>query len=185
MGSAGGAAARAVADGSSAERQAQHRRCARMRSSSDAGEPCCSQTFSLISGDNGARDVRAALERRGWSQAPEGCYDWDFQWSVVADKIEYDVLRPSQIVNHHEGAAKALTTKRGLLRSLNEARWVSLNPDLWFPRCFDLTEKSDVASFQVNPTLTPTPILPHSAFCFFTSRWTSAGAQQRGSCDAS
>jgi len=110
-----------------------------------------SKRFSLIAGDNGVRDIRAALERRGWQEADEGSYEWDFQWSVVADKIEYDTLRADQIVNHYQKAAAALTTKRGLLHSLNEAQWITeATVSDWFPRCYDLSEKGDVASFQVS-----------------------------------
>jgi len=95
--------------------------------------------------------VEKALEKRGWEKAAEGSSEWDMQWLVVASAVEYDLLKPSQIVNHFNGAARSLTTKRGLLNSLREAHWVcDASVSRWFPRSYDLSELDGIRCFQVD-----------------------------------
>jgi hypothetical protein len=90
---------------------------------------------------------------RGWAENTDNhsqCFD--LKWAVRSIDIDYSALLPGQIVNHFSMSVR-LTTKVGLLHCLRDMRW---NDDVdarsVFPRCYDLSMESEVASFeQVGP----------------------------------
>ena len=68
--------------------------------------------------------MRASLLVRGWFENPEpDSRYFDLKWALKARDIDHRRLREGQIVNHFVGAAKALTTKVGLCRSLKSLHW--------------------------------------------------------------
>ena len=93
-------------------------------------------------------DVRRALERRGWAvNTDRHSRVFDLFWSDSSVDVPWRELEPEQLVNHFP-CNDRLTSKIGLLRSLNQLRWIADVDvaDFW-PRCFDLCSPADVDDF--------------------------------------
>ena len=56
-------------------------------------------------------------------------------------KIDYAKILDHQIVNHFEKSG-SLTTKFGLCRSLKNLIHLNIDPDKFYPRCFDLYDNT-------------------------------------------
>jgi hypothetical protein len=108
-------------------------------------------------------DLREALVARGWFQNPDVESQWfDLKWTVKSKDAYLDCrwpggkgapgnpndrLREGQMVNHFSRASR-ITTKVGLMHSLRALRWFEpVDIASFFPRCFDLAQPSDFASF--------------------------------------
>lgn len=90
--------------------------------------------------------LRDALLLRGWVQNPRSDSPFfDFRWSY-GRPLPFEVersLRHEQMVSYLDNH-QALTTKTGLMESLSRLKWISdTDVNLFFPRCFDLTEGMD------------------------------------------
>ena len=93
--------------------------------------------------------VKQALFDRGWHQNmdPSSPY-FDLKWSLRSCEVSLDVLKPEQLTNHfHKNGA--ITTKVGLLRSLNSLVWFAdtCANDI-IPRGFDLTNPNETLMFM-------------------------------------
>ncbi|KAL1516022.1 hypothetical protein AB1Y20_002635 [Prymnesium parvum] len=96
--------------------------------------------------------VTRALLARKWAQAlePSPSRDSDrlsFVWTVKTSDIDFKRLPRGTLCNHFESAD--LTTKVGLLACIKEsALWhADANPDAFFPRCYDLSDESQIKAF--------------------------------------
>lgn len=96
-------------------------------------------------------DLRDALLRRGWVQNfDETSPHFDLKWVLGANSIDYDALRPQQMVNHFE-QNRNLTTKVGLTLSLRNSQWnIGADADSFYPRAFDLYDSLERAEFVLN-----------------------------------
>lgn len=96
-------------------------------------------------------DVKASLIARGWflNPEPESLF-FHLQWALKASDIRYERLRPSQVVNHFVGSS-AITTKQGLVRSLNSLVWhEEADSSAFFPRSYELLNPAAVEDFEVD-----------------------------------
>ena len=99
----------------------------------------------------GYEDVRVALFRRGWKENPNAeSPHFDLLWSLKAKDVDHKRLRDDQVVNHFEGSAAALTTKRGLCETLRGAAWCAADADpaAFYPRCYNLYAHEALAEFR-------------------------------------
>ena len=90
-------------------------------------------------------DLRNALLERGWSENPDkkSTY-YDLRWTTKISDINFDILKPGQIVNHFDNNA-CLTSKYGIIKSLRSVVFPQgIDIDKFFPKAFDM---SDIADF--------------------------------------
>ena len=93
--------------------------------------------------------VKQALLDRGWYFNPDPSSQYfDLKWSLRSCEVSLDVLKPEQLTNHFCKNG-AITTKVGLLRSLQSLNWfadVSSNDII--PRGYDLTNPQETLMFM-------------------------------------
>uniref|UniRef100_A0A7S0EH49 Tubulin--tyrosine ligase-like protein 9 n=1 Tax=Hanusia phi TaxID=3032 RepID=A0A7S0EH49_9CRYP len=92
--------------------------------------------------------VRDALLDRGWIESTEkDDFGFDLKWTVKTSEIDFQRLYPHQMVNHF-AKNRHVTTKVGLSKSLRALSWFEdVDSDSFFPRCYDLDDSEDVATF--------------------------------------
>ena len=77
--------------------------------------------FTVLAGPNQYPCVRAALERRGWTEVPESTRHVHLLWSLKTDEVdallESGSVRPAMALNHFRRNYE-LITKHGLARNL-------------------------------------------------------------------
>lgn len=75
------------------------------------------------------------------------CRYFDLKWSNKTMDIEHDVLQPWQLTNHFTNNV-TMTTKAGLIRSLESLKWTSdmVSNDI-LPRAYDLSIADEVEEF--------------------------------------
>ena len=92
--------------------------------------------------------VKALLDR-GWYCNPDPLSPYfDLKWSLRSCEVSLDVLQPWQLTNHfHKNGA--ITTKVGLLRSLQSLVWFAdVSPNDIIPRGYDLTNPQETLIFM-------------------------------------
>lgn len=101
-------------------------------------------------------DVKASLVARGWFHNPEPeSLFFNLQWALKASDIRYERLRQQQVVNHFVGSS-AITTKQGLVRSLNSLVWhEEADSSCFFPRSYELLNAAAVEDFEARLQSSP------------------------------
>ena len=96
----------------------------------------------------GYTDVIKALNKRGWKQIVKNTKttDFGFIWTLKTCDVIFNELKPDQIANHFFKNGM-ITRKNGLTKSLRNLYIKGINPDNFFPRCYDLAEKYDLNNF--------------------------------------
>lgn len=92
--------------------------------------------------------VKEALLKRGWvfNSDPLSPY-FDLKWTLRSSDIGLETLQPWQLTNHFLKNI-AITTKAGLIKSLQQLVWqADVPPDDIIPRAYDLTNVSDLHAF--------------------------------------
>ncbi|XP_071082445.1 tubulin tyrosine ligase 3-like isoform X3 [Haliotis cracherodii] len=70
-----------------------------------------------------------------------------FIWVLKRDVIDYRFLSKEQMVNHYCKAG-SFTTKVGLCVNMKNVPWYdNADPDMFFPRCYRLSQEEDKAAF--------------------------------------
>jgi hypothetical protein len=98
--------------------------------------------------------IRQGLLARGWAEDHNASSTFfDMKWAVKVADIDFDALRPGQIVNHFQMNIR-ITTKVGLLHCLRDMHWsTSVSQRSLFPRCYDLHCPAEVEAFvSVRPS---------------------------------
>ena len=89
--------------------------------------------------------------RLGWFLNPERDTPFfDLKFTLSASDINFDLLDEFQVVNHFKGVS-CLTTKAGLIRTLNKIDFFGLSykdKHQFFPRSYDLSVDEDVQDFH-------------------------------------
>ncbi|KAK3263624.1 hypothetical protein CYMTET_27583 [Cymbomonas tetramitiformis] len=93
--------------------------------------------------------VRARLLQRGWIENRDpGSMCFNLCWTLRSQDIVYEVLEPSQVVNHIQGMG-LLTTKAGLSNVMQRMHWeYDVSPHSVLPRLYDATTPSELLEFQ-------------------------------------
>jgi hypothetical protein len=97
---------------------------------------------------SGYPDMRNGLLKRGWieNKDTESMF-FDMFISLGGKNIDFDKLNRHQIVNHFQKNSE-LTRKVCLAKNLKNLIWIkNVNIDSFFPRCYDLTDNSEIESF--------------------------------------
>jgi hypothetical protein len=95
-------------------------------------------------------DVRASLLARGWVENPDPDSSFfDLKWCLRTRSIYNPPLLRHQIVNHYSGAGACLTTKYGLLESIQHIRWYfDINVGTFFPRAMKLGTPAEFQALE-------------------------------------
>jgi tubulin monoglycylase TTLL3/8 len=103
----------------------------------------------------GYPDIKKALSDRGWFfNADSHSPFYDYRFVLKAQDIDYGGLQKNQIVNHFQHNSE-LTSKIGLCRNVRNVSWFEdVDPDAFFPRCYDLTDPEQLESFDLDFKLT-------------------------------
>ena len=72
--------------------------------------------------------------------------DYIYAFTLKTVDIKFLFLRPYQLVNHFTKNG-CLTRKNGLCKSIRNLYFKNINPDNFYPRCYDLSEKNDLYDF--------------------------------------
>jgi len=96
----------------------------------------------------GYTDVIKALNKRGWKQIITNTKtnDFGFIWTLKTCDVIFNELKTDQIANHFYKNGM-ITRKNGLTKTLRNLYIKGINPDNFFPRCYDLSEKYDLNNF--------------------------------------
>ena len=95
----------------------------------------------------GYKDIINNLKKRGWiQQTNPNSMDYNYAWTLKTIDIKFLFLKPYQLVNHFTKNG-AVTRKNGLCKNLRNLYFKNINPDNFYPRCYDLAEKNDLYDF--------------------------------------
>lgn len=88
-------------------------------------------------------DLSNYLLSEGWCENPDSnSLIYDFKFITKCRLIDTVNLMPHQIVNHFE-KSNSITTKYGLCRNIRNLLHLNRDPDVYYPRCFDLHDSSE------------------------------------------
>jgi len=99
-------------------------------------------------------DFRNALLARGWHENSEHrSQHFDLKWGMEK-WIDFENLRPHQIVNHFD-RSREIATKSGLTLTLRSAAWIcGTGSDSFYPRAYDLFDPMERSDFVLDFKLT-------------------------------
>lgn len=92
--------------------------------------------------------VKQALLDRGWHYNPDPLSPYfDLKWTLRSIDVSQEQLQAGQLTNHFLKNV-AITTKVGLIKSLQSLVWVAdVHSDDIIPRCYDLSNPQDTQAF--------------------------------------
>jgi tubulin monoglycylase TTLL3/8 len=92
--------------------------------------------------------VKDELLSRGWVFNPDPASPhFDLKWTLKSSDVTKGSLQPWQLTNHYLKNV-ALTTKIGLMKSLQQLNWVAdVSPDDIFPRGYDLSSPLEIQEY--------------------------------------
>ena len=93
----------------------------------------------------GFTDIINSLTKRGWHESQDKS-NYNFLYTLKIGDVPFDDLRDEIIVNHFRKGGE-ITRKCGLLKNLRNLYFVNVCPDDFYPRAYDLDEKSDIEDF--------------------------------------
>ena len=104
----------------------------------------------------GYKDIINNLKERGWiQQTNPNSMDYNYAWTLKTIDIKFLFLKPYQLVNHFTKNG-AVTRKNGLCKNLRNLYFKNINPDNFYPRCYDLADKNDLYDFIYDFKITKT-----------------------------
>lgn len=88
-------------------------------------------------------DLSQALRERGWHENPSpDSLIYDLKFITKCRHIDTVNQLDQQIVNHFE-KSNSITTKYGLCRNIKNLIHNNKDPDVYYPRCFDLHDSAE------------------------------------------
>ena len=88
------------------------------------------------------------LKKRGWelNKDPKSS-DFDYIWTLKTIDINFANLRKEQLAGHFSKNG-AITRKNGLCKNIRNLYYKGIDPNNFFPRCYDLSNKNDYTDFM-------------------------------------
>jgi len=92
-------------------------------------------------------DVEKNLKKRGWTKTTrEKNPNLTFIWTLRTVDVNFPSLKSHQIANHFK-LNGSLTRKSGLCKNIRNLYFKGIDPNNFYPRCYDLCDKNDVNDF--------------------------------------
>ena len=92
-------------------------------------------------------DVEKNLKKRGWTKMTrEKNPNLTFIWTLRTVDVNFPSLKTHQIANHFK-LNGSLTRKSGLCKNIRNLYFKGIDPNNFYPRCYDLCDKNDLNDF--------------------------------------
>ena len=93
-------------------------------------------------------DVVENLKNRGWVKEPNAkSLEFDYIWTLKTNEINFMLLKNNQLCNHYFRNGQ-ITRKSGLCKNIKNLYYVGIDPNNFFPRCYDLSIKTELEDFK-------------------------------------
>ena len=93
-------------------------------------------------------DVVKNLKERGWAKEPNSkSIEFDYIWTLKTNEINFMILKNYQLCNHYFKNGQ-ITRKSGLCKNIKNLYYLGIDPMNFFPRCYDLSIKSELEDFK-------------------------------------
>ena len=96
----------------------------------------------------GYRDVVNGLLKRKWVREPNAkSLDFDYIWTLKTNEINFMQIKNFQMANHYLRNGQ-ITRKSGLSKNIKNLYYLGIDPMNFFPRCYDLSVKTELEDFK-------------------------------------
>ena len=93
-------------------------------------------------------DVVKNLKERGWVKEPNAkSIEFDYIWTLKTNEINFMLLKNNQLCNHYFRNGQ-ITRKSGLSKNIKNLYYKGIDPMNFFPRCYDLSVKTELEDFK-------------------------------------
>ena len=96
----------------------------------------------------GYSDVVKNLTERGWvrQKDPKNLF-YDYIWTLKTNEINFMQMKDEQMANHFFRNGQ-ITRKSGLCKNIKNLYYLGIDPMNFFPRCYDLSIKTELEDFK-------------------------------------
>ena len=102
--------------------------------------------YFIVTG--GYPDVVENLSIRGWEREKNvKNIDFDYIWTLKTNEINFMLLKNHQLCNHFFRNGQ-ITRKSGLSKNIKNLYYKDIDPINFFPRCYDLSIKTELEDFK-------------------------------------
>ena len=96
----------------------------------------------------GYADVVKNLTDRGWVKENNiKSLEFDYIWTLKTNEINFMLLKNNQLCNHYFRNGQ-ITRKSGLSKNIKNLYYKGIDPMNFFPRCYDLSVKTELEDFK-------------------------------------
>ena len=96
----------------------------------------------------GYSDVVKNLTERGWVKENNvKSLEFDYIWTLKTNDINFLLLKDYQLCNHYLRNGQ-ITRKSGLSKNIKNLYFKGIDPMNFFPRCYDLSVKTELEDFK-------------------------------------
>ena len=96
----------------------------------------------------GYSDVVKNLTERGWVKEKNiKSLEFDYIWTLKTNEINFLLLKDYQLCNHYFRNGQ-ITRKSGLSKNIKNLYFKGIDPMNFFPRCYDLSIKTELEDFK-------------------------------------
>ena len=96
----------------------------------------------------GYSDVVKSLTERGWVREKNvKSIEFDYIWTLKTNEINFMLLKDYQLCNHYFKNGQ-ITRKSGLAKNIKNLYYKGIDPMNFYPRCYDLSIKTELADFK-------------------------------------
>ena len=96
----------------------------------------------------GYSDVVKNLTQRGWVREPNAkSLEYDYIWTLKTCEINFMQIKNYQMANHYYRNGQ-ITRKSGLSKNIKNLYYLGVDPMNFFPRCYDLSVKTEFEDFK-------------------------------------
>ena len=96
----------------------------------------------------GYADVVRNLTERGWiKETNVKSSEFDYIWTLKTNEVNFILLKDYQLCNHYYRNGQ-ITRKSGLSKNIKNLYYLGIDPMNFFPRCYDLSVKTELEDFK-------------------------------------